>query len=298
MTSHASSITLRDAALATAIAASWGLHFVVIRVGAHEIPPLLLLSLRYFLAAAVFLPFASRIDTRKLWAVASYAVPYLVLHIGLLFVALYYLEAGLTALILQLGMPFIILLGWLFYGEAFGLKTAAGLGLAFAGVILIVYKPFDPDFSYFAAVCAVVSAFAWAVGALRMRAVTDMNFATMTFTSHAIAVPFAVLLTLLFESNHGAALAGADIATLAFVLLYQVILMSLSLYWWRGLMQRNPAYMVTPFTLFVPVFGVLSGMIFLGEALSAHALLGGALVIAGVGVITLRQFQKGRAGRA
>ncbi|MCD8498258.1 MAG: EamA family transporter [Alphaproteobacteria bacterium] len=288
------SLTLRDAALATAIAASWGVHFMVIRLGAHEVPPLFLLTLRYFLASLIFLPFTSRIDIKQIGGVASYALPYLILHIGLLFVALKYIEAGLASLIMQLGVPFIVLLGWVCFGEKFGPRTAGGLLLSMLGVVLIVYQPFNPDFSYIAAGLCVISAFGWAVGALRMRAVKDMNFATMTFSSHIIALPFALILTLIFETGQVVALGNAHYGILAFVLFYQVILMSLGLYLWRGLMHRNPAWLMTPFTLFVPVFGVLSGMIFLSERPGLYAVLGGLLVLVGVGIIFVRQAQKGR----
>lgn len=292
--SLAPAITLRDAALATGITAAWGFHFVVIRAGALEVEPLTLLTLRFFLGSLVFLPFTRFVPVRELGGLASYAIPYLVLHIGLLFVALRYLEAGLTSLILQLGSPFILILGWAFYGEKFGLKTGFGLALALLGVGLIVYRPFDPHFPAFAALLAVISAFGWAVGALRMRAIGKVSFATMTFYSHIIALPFAAAMMAAFEGDPLPKFLGADWPILSAVLAYQVILMSLSLYWWRGLMERNPAYLVAPFALFVPVFGVLTGFLFLGEIPGRMAILGGGLVILGVGIIALRQFQKGR----
>lgn len=286
-------ISLRDALIATAIAASWGFHFVVIRAGALEVEPLTLLTLRFLLASLIFLPFAGRIAWPQFRAVSVYAFFYLVLHIGILFVALKYLEAGLTSLIMQLCTPFILVLGWVFFGEKFGLKTGSGLVLALIGVGCIVYRPFDPHFPLFAAALTIISAFCWAVGALKMRAIGDISFSSMTFYSHIFALPFAALMMTIFEGDPMPAIWTADHLILAGVLAYQVILMSLSLYWWRGLMQRNPAYLVSPFTLFVPIFGLLSSVILMGESLTAHALAGGALVIAGVGIISLRQLQKG-----
>lgn len=287
------SISLRDAALATAIAASWGFHFVVIRAGALEVEPLTLLTLRFLLASLIFLPFAGRIAWPQFKAVSVYSFFYLVLHIGILFVALKYLEAGLTALIMQLCTPFILILGRIFFGEKFGLKTGSGLVLALIGVGFIVYRPFDPHFPIFAAILAVISAFCWAAGALKMRAIGDISFASMTFTSHLFALPFAAIMMAIFEGDPMPAIWTSNHLTLAGVLAYQVILMSLSLYWWRGLMQRNPAYLVGPFTMFVPLFSMASSMLLMGETLTSHALAGGALVIAGVGIISLRQLQKG-----
>ena len=44
-------MSLRDAALGTAVALAWGLNFVAIRLGLDDLPPMLFVSLRFLLAA-------------------------------------------------------------------------------------------------------------------------------------------------------------------------------------------------------------------------------------------------------
>jgi O-acetylserine/cysteine efflux transporter len=51
---------------------------------------------------------------------------------------------------------------------------------------------------------------------------------------------------------------------------------------WSFLLSRYPANLVSPFALLVPVFGISSGVIFLGEPFGAAAILGSALVFAGL----------------
>ena len=51
---------------------------------------------------------------------------------------------------------------------------------------------------------------------------------------------------------------------------------------WVWLMARHPAGVVAPYSLLVPVVGILTAWLVLGERPTAIELLGGVLVIAGV----------------
>jgi O-acetylserine/cysteine efflux transporter len=44
-----------------------------------------------------------------------------------------------------------------------------------------------------------------------------------------------------------------------------------------------------PFTLLIPLFGVLSGILFLDEPLTWFMLIGGAATLAGVGICVIRR---------
>ncbi|MBF0307870.1 MAG: EamA family transporter, partial [Alphaproteobacteria bacterium] len=54
------------------------------------------------------------------------------------------------------------------------------------------------------------------------------------------------------------------------------------------LLRRHPAAVVAPFSLLVPVFGMSSAALVLGETPTLASLAGGALVIGGVAVSSLR----------
>lgn len=294
MESRADQMSMRDMALAVLIVALWGLHVVVIRIGATEIPPLALLSIRFAIVITFAAFFVKRLPIDKIKAIALYAFPYLFLHLGTIFIGLRYVEAGIGGLILQTEVPFAIILGWLFFREKFGLKTTIGLALAFIGVLVIIYKPGQDtgDFSYFGAAMLVASAFFWAVGSLRMRYIDGVDFWSMSFYSHLIALPFVALLSVFTESNQVADVIKADPLTLGFVLFYQTVLMTLCLYWWKGLMVRNHAYQVTVFMLLQPVFSLVFGMWILHETLDLMTIKGGLITLLGVGIVTMRKLTK------
>jgi len=66
-------------------------------------------------------------------------------------------------------------------------------------------------------------------------------------------------------------------------LLYIVIIATLIGYGlWNTLLSRHPSNVVAPFAMLVPVTGVLSSWMFLGEVPHVVELVAGALVVGGV----------------
>ena len=51
---------------------------------------------------------------------------------------------------------------------------------------------------------------------------------------------------------------------------------------WAGLMHRYPTGLISPFALLIPVSGLASGALFLGESLAAMQIAGVLLVLAGL----------------
>lgn len=285
----------RDIALAVLVMALWGMHYVIIRVGATEIPPFLLLSLRFFLCSLVFLPFARRITREEFKNITLYAIPFQGLHMGLLFLGLSQVDSSITALVMKAGVPFSILLAWIFHKERFGLKTFIGLCTALLGGVIFLHNPApDSNFTWLGIIALVLSSFFWAVGSLRLKNIKDLNFPTMIFYAFTIPLPFAIAATMLLEHGQAEALKNADHLLLAGVLTYQVIVISFSHYLWKVLLGRNPVYAVTPFSLLTPVFGLSFGVMILHESMSPTMFTGAAIAMLGLGVITIRGYQRKR----
>src|SRR4029077_1967075 len=99
------------------------------------------------------------------------------------------------------------------------------------------------------------------------------------------AVPQALIASLLFEHGQIEAITSASLGLwgifLAFALCAFVIAYSL----WYGLLRRYRVDQVIPFTLLMPIVGVVSGGVMLGENVSAMELLGGAVILAGLSLV-------------
>src|SRR3546814_19859117 len=84
-----------------------------------------------------------------------------------------------------------------------------------------------------------------------------------------------------------------------FAVIHQsVVVVAIGYGYWYWLMRRYQMNQIMPATLLVPPFGVLSGVIFLGESLPLTLLAGGLMTIVGVGIIILRRPQLAEIGRA
>jgi len=97
------------------------------------------------------------------------------------------------------------------------------------------------------------------------------------------------LVSWLTEDGQLAAIAGAD-WRLWLSVAFQALLVTIFGYsvWYR-LMRRFSVNQVMPFTLLVPLFGVLSGVIVFGDRLTPLMLIGGICTIIGVAIIVLRR---------
>lgn len=273
--------------------AMWGLHFVVIRIGALEIPPLFLLSIRFGLCALIFLPLAKRLSLVQYKKLALYVLPFQVIHMATLFLGLAEVDAGLASLIIQVEFPFLILIGLIFYNERFGPITALGLLITLIGGAILVYTPGEnANITPMGVTYLVISALGWAIGSARLKYIQEMNFPTMVGNAFGMAFPVILILTLTLESNHIEALKSADHVTLGAVLFFQVIIISACHYGWMVLIGRNPVYKLTAMNILAPIFAVIFAVLILGEVQSLTTLLGGALALIGIAIVTFRKAKK------
>ena len=280
----------RDMALALLVILAWGIHFPVIKIGTNEIPGLLLVTLRFLLTGICFIPFCNKLSKSQFRQILIFSGYYYMGHLASLFVALRYLDSSTVALIMQIQVPFAIILGWILHSEKFGWKTTAGLMLAFTGLVFIFGSP--DITSYLGLGLTVLSSLLWALGSIHMRNIKEIDMPSMTAYSALLAVPVTACMSLMFETDQITELMNANWINLGSVLCYQIFLMSLMMYFWKELLSRNSVQVVTAFSLLQPAIAVIAAHFMLGESLSVSAIIGGALAMMGVGIIVLRKIQK------
>src|SRR3954447_7497611 len=130
----------RDLALAVAVAAVWGVNFVVIDVGLRHFPPLLFSALRFAVAAvpALFLGGRPRVPWR--WVIAV-ALALGVTKFSLLFAGMAAgMPAGLSSLVLQSQAVFTTAFAVLLLRERPGRRRIAGLAVAAAGIGVVAVR--------------------------------------------------------------------------------------------------------------------------------------------------------------
>ncbi|MGW4381524.1 EamA family transporter [Kitasatospora sp. NPDC004531] len=275
----------RHIALAVLIAAVWGLNFVLIEVGLHDFPPLLFCALRFAVVAlpAVFFVGPPRVAWR--W-VLGVGVALGVVKFGLLFLGMHAgMPAGLSSLVLQSQAGFTALFAAGLLRERPAPVRIAGLALAFTGIALAaldrgVHGPAG------AFALLIGSAAAWGLAnVLTRRAAPPDALRWMVWVSAVPPLPLLGL-SLLVEGPAAdwAALRGISWSGVGVVLYVGLVSTLFAFVAWSHLLRRYDASLVAPYSLLVPVFGMSSAALLLGERFSLPAGAAAVLVIAGIGV--------------
>jgi O-acetylserine/cysteine efflux transporter len=279
----------RDLALTLGVVALWGFTFVPIKVGLREMPPFAMGALR-FLFAAVPLMFFIRRPQMPWRYIAAYGFAIGVCQFGLLFLGMKLgMPAGLSSLVIQLQVFFTIGLGVVFLNERVHRHDLIGAAISAAGLVLLgAYKLGAGDAGTLAGfVLVIVAAVGWAAGnviAKRAAGKHDADmFALVVWSSIVPPLPLAAL-SYAFEGGPAAwqAVISASVLSWGCVLFLAWAATLFGFAQWAGLLHRYPTALISPFALLIPVSGLASGALLLGEALAPQQALGVLLVFAGL----------------
>ncbi|MBA3773465.1 MAG: EamA family transporter [Ramlibacter sp.] len=271
--------------LAVAVMAIWGLNFVVIRIGLDGMPPILLVALRFTLAALPAVFFVKRPNV-KFARIAHYGLVVFALQFALLFGGMYLgLSAGLAAVVLQMHIFFTMLLAFALLRERPTVFQLAGAVLGFLGVAIIALKQ-DVDAPTIGLAMVVLAAMAWAAGNMigKQFGKVDM-FAVVVWSSLAAPLPLFAL-SYMVEGPIAIARSLSNISLTSLLALAYLVYLSTHFGFgaWTWLLNRYPASTVVPMTLLAPVFAMTASALVLGEKLPSWKLLAAALVIAGLAI--------------
>jgi O-acetylserine/cysteine efflux transporter len=281
-------IAPRDLALLVGCTVIWGLNLVVSRAGLAEIPPLLFTVLRFTVLAAllVWVLRSTRGQGRALlWAaLMSGAVPLALMFLGLASAE----NVASVAIASQLGVPFTTLLSVLLLGEVVRWRRWTGISFAFAGVLVMGLDP--QVFDHWQSLGLVVlSALAGSFGLLGIKKLSGFSPLELQGWMAVIGVVPLAILCFAIERPTWAMLQGIGWHGWS-ALLYSVVLASLvahSAFYY--LVHRYPVTSVAPLTTLSPVFSVLFAVVLLGDRLTPKIVLGGAMTLVGVLIITVRE---------
>ncbi len=269
--------------LALAVVGIWGSNFVVIKVALGHLPPLLFAFLRFsvvLIPAVFFLPRPS-VKWRN---IALYGLLIGVGQFGLLYVAMNgHISPGIASLVVQIQVFFTIALSMRFTRERVRGYQWFALLMAAGGIVVIILHT-DGTTTPLGLALVLLAALAWAGGNMAAKQGAPSNMLAYVVWSSAFALPPLLALSLAFE-GWDAVLLGvrqADALTWAAVA-WQAWANTLFGYVvWGWLLARYPAATITPMALLVPVFGMGTAALLLGETLPMWKLSAAALVMTGL----------------
>ena len=287
----------RDLLLVLLVVAIWGINFVFIRWGVEDVPPLFMTGLRYVAAALPAVFFVRRPDVR-LGTLLAYGFAIGVAQFGLLFMAISLgMPSGLASLVMQLQAFFTFALAFLFLGERINRFQFVGAIVAFGGIAVIALERLELHVLVPLLMC-VASAFFWGLSNIVIKKAGRIDmFSFVVWSSLVPPLPLFAL-SMLIEGPAAVMdgmihISGLGLASIAFNG-YAATLVGFGL--WSVLLSRYPASTIAPFSLLVPVAGMISAALLLGEIITGLEVWGSALVFAGlmVNVFGPRLFAQAR----
>lgn len=292
-------MTPRDIALALLVIGAWGANFTVIKVGLVGVPPLVLAALRYVVVAlsAIFIVPRPKVAARY---VVAYGLSVGVGQFGALFYAMDLgLPAGIASVVMQSQAVFTLLFAALLLKERAGARQVVGMGLSLIGLAAIGVNGGAPNGGVpgHAFLLALFGAACWGVSNVLVRlairsAEAEGSRLSMTglvvWSSLVPPLPLFLLALLVHTPAEVAAtfthVGGASV----FAVLYIAYISTLFGYGvWSKLLAKYPAGVVAPFSLLVPVTGLIIAQLALAERLSAVQWLGCLGVVGGLLISTL-----------
>lgn len=280
----------RDLSIVLVVVTIWGFAFVPIHWALDAVPPFALAALRFAFAAVPALFFVRRPPVA--WGtLIAYGFAIGVFQFGFLFVGMKLgMPAGLSSLVIQMQVFFTIGLAAWWLHDRLSWHSLAGAGIATAGIgVLAAHKLLSGASVTLAGFGLVIAAaLAWAVGnviAKRAAGQRDVDMlGIVVWASLTAPLPLA-LASYLFEGGPTVweAMRSMTWKPWACVLFMSYFATLFALAQWNALLHRYPTAVIAPFALLIPVSGLVSGALFLGEGLAPLQFAGVALVLAGLG---------------
>jgi O-acetylserine/cysteine efflux transporter len=278
----------RDLFLLLLINLVWGLALVAAAASLKHFPPLEFTWFRFMLVGLVLVPFL-RWHEGQMMLIFWIAMTGGTFNFALLFLGMHLAgQVSTVAIAGQLGVPFATILSIVFLNETVRWKRWTGIALAFVGVVIIGFDPRVVDHldGFLAVVaCAAVGS----VASILMRQIKDVPVFQMQAWIATLSWPVLMLMSFAFESGQWEAAKTASIEHWGGVV-YTALLSSLIAHaGFYYMLQRYEVSKISPFTLLSPLFTVIFGVVLLGEELTWRIVVGGAITLAGVLIISLRE---------
>lgn len=284
-------MTNRLPALAlVAVMFAWASAFVVIRALGPHVSPVAMAEGRLLVGAAVLAViwalnalYHGGVRLPRGWTlglVLAYGALWFALYTVLVNAAEQHLDAGTTALLVNIAPIIVAVLAGAFLHEGFPPLLALGISISFAGAAVIAFTG-DTRRDGAGVALAVGAALLYGISVvaqkLVLRTVDPLTATALgAITGAAVLLPWAPQL---FRE-----LAAAPIGSTVGIVYLGLVPTALAFLLWAYALAHTPAGVTASSSYAVPALSIGLSWAFLGETPTAWGLVGGALALAGVAV--------------
>ena len=276
----------------------WSSAFSSARIIVAAAPPLITLSIRFFIAGLIGVVIAYALGqtikmTRGQWkSTIIFGIFQNTLYLGLNFVGMQTVEASLASIIAS-SMPLMVAFtGWLIKREQLSLLATSGLCLGFLGVALIMGLRITNGADGYGIVLCILGAIALTVATLAVAGASEGgNIMMIVGLQMIIGAFFLGLAGILIEEVY---ISWSLSFLIAFIYTTLVPGLAATFIWFR-LVNRIGAIKAATFHFLNPFFGVVIASLVLDEVITALDLTG--VVVIAIGILAV-QLSKQTAPRA
>ena len=283
-------MTFRDILLAISVPLLWGIGFVVTKPGMEYFPPMLINGLRWGLSGLI-LVWWFPIPKKYLKNIFLISIIGCTIQYSLTFSGLNIIDASSAVLFVQCEVPFGVLIAYFFLKEKPKIKNLFGILIAFIGLIVLSGSP-DLQGKYIGVILVLGGAFTWALGQVFIKPISEkINGITLTAWVGVFAGPQLIFASHLIEGNVLINIFEANYEAWLIVFYLALLMNGLGYSIWYYVLGKYPVNKVLPVMLLLPLTGVITAILFLGERPDIKVFIGGIIIIIGVSLILFEKIK-------
>jgi drug/metabolite transporter (DMT)-like permease len=280
----------------------WGSTFLAIRVGVHEVPPLLFAAMRFLVAGVVLFLWmiakGERLPSGRQWvSVILLAFLIFVVDYGLLFWAEQRVPSGIAAVMMATIPVFIALSEIAILGtQRLSIRLALALLIGIGGVVVLMSRSLNlggAAIDTVGALALIGGSISWSVASVLTRKLPLPTSKVMSSGSQMLAGGVMLTLTTAafgeFRDFHPAAVSREAWFSLIYLIVFGSIV-GFTAYVW--LIHHESPTKVGTYAYVNPVVAVVVGYFLGGESLGLRTILGTLFVLVSVVVITTTKVKK------
>jgi drug/metabolite transporter (DMT)-like permease len=272
----------------------WGSTYLAIRVAIDTLPPFLMAATRFLIAGSVLLAAAAlrpdrcgeRVGSAAWRAAAIVGAALLLGGNGGVVWAEQRIPSGIAALLVATLPLWMTLLDRVVFGQRLARRTVVGLVLGLAGLAWLVAPAERGGIDPAGALVCTLASLSWAAGSLYARG-APLPRRPLVATGMEMVIGGGLLALASAATGELASLRLASISTASVLAVgYLVVFGSLcafSAYVW--LLRAAPVSLVATYAYVNPVVAVVLGWALLGEPVTVHMMLAGAVIVVAVALV-------------
>ena len=285
-------MTLRDSLIAGLVPIFLGFGFVIAKPAMQELPPFLLMGLRFTFVASMLIWWfpIPRGFLKKIFFVSLIAntMQYSITYTGLSLI-----DASAAVLLVQTEVPFGVVFAYFMLKEKPTIRSLVGITIAFVGVYVLTGSP-NLDGKFTGVALVIIGSGVWALGQVLVKPLSkEINPLALVAWMALFSGPILIALSAIFDGNTINYFKTANFNSWMIAIYLGFIIQQITYGCFYYVLKNNPIYKVLPIvTMGIPLTGLLAAIFLLGEKPTEELFIGGSIIIIGVILIVFTKPKK------